>query len=77
VSENDPADGVSRGLQRVGLHDVHPWVFLAHGVVALGAFGVGTVGLLDGAGVEALPAFGVGVLILLLGRSAGRIAARR
>jgi hypothetical protein len=52
-------------------------VFLAHAVFAVGAFAVGTIGLLEGAGLEAVPMLGVGVLILLLGRSAGRLAAKR
>jgi hypothetical protein len=77
VSENDRAGAVSQGLARVGLGDVNPWVFLAHAVVALGAFGLGTVGLLEGAGLGAVPLFGVGLLILILGRYAGRVAARR
>jgi hypothetical protein len=58
-------------------HDIHPWVFLAHAIAAVGAFGLGTVGLLEGAGVGAVPVLGVGILILILGRSAARIAARR
>jgi len=77
VSGNDRAGTVSQGLARVGLGDVNPWVFLAHAVVALGAFGLGTFGLLDGAGLGAVPLFGVGILILVLGRYAGRVAARR
>lgn len=77
MSGNDRAGGLARGLERVGLHDVHPWVFLAHVVVAVAAFSLGTVGLLEGAGLGAIPHFGIGVLLLLLGRSAGRIAARR
>ena len=72
MSGNDRAGAVSQGLARVGLGDVNPWVFLAHAVVALGAFG-----LLDGAGLGAVPLFGVGILILVLGRYAGRVAARR
>ena len=77
MSGNDRAGGVSRALEVVGLDDVHPWVFLAHAVVAVGAFGLATFGLLRGEGIGAVPLFGVGLLILLLGRSAGRIAARR
>lgn len=70
--END--SGVRSWFNR---HDIHPWVFLAHAVAAVGAFGLGTVGLLEGAGVGAVPVLGIGVLILVLGRSAARIAARR
>ena len=77
VSENDHAGGAARALEAVGLGDVHPWVFIAHAVVAVGAFGLATLGLLRGEGVGAVPLFGVGVLILVLGRSAGRLAARR
>ena len=77
MSGNDRAGGAARALEAVGLGDVHPWVFLAHAVIAVGAFGLATLGLLQGEGIGAVPLFGVGVLILLLGRSAGRIAARR
>lgn len=77
MPENDRSGAVSQGLTRVGLGDVNPWVFLAHAVLALGAFGLGTVGLLQGAGLGAIPLFGVGLLILILGRYAGRLADRR
>ncbi|WP_254837984.1 hypothetical protein [Natronomonas marina] len=77
MSENDRAGNPSRGLERVGLGDVHPWVFAAHAVVAVGAFALGGIGLLEGAGLGAVPVIGVGVLILVLGRSVGRLAARR
>ena len=77
MSGNDRAGGAARALEAVGLGDVHPWVFLAHAVIAVGAFGLATFGLLQGEGIGAIPLFGVGFLILLLGRSAGRIAARR
>jgi len=77
VSETDRSETTPAWLRLLGLEDVHPWVFLAHAVFAVGAFAVGAIGLLDGAGLEAVPMLGVGVLILLLGRSAGRLAARR
>lgn len=77
MSGNDRAGAVSGPLDRIGLGDVHPWVFLAHAVVAVGAFGLATYGLLEGAGLAAVPYYGVGVLILILGRYAGRVAARR
>ena len=77
MSGNDRAGRAAWALEAVGLDDVHPWVFLAHAVIAVGAFGLATFGLLRGEGIGAVPLFGVGLLILLLGRSAGRIAARR
>ncbi|PSP81709.1 hypothetical protein BRC88_02105 [Halobacteriales archaeon QS_4_69_225] len=77
VSGNDRTGGAARALEAVGLDDVHPWVFLVHAVIAVGAFGLATFGLLRGEGIGAIPLFGVGILILLMGRSAGRIAARR
>ncbi|PSQ41458.1 hypothetical protein BRD14_06410 [Halobacteriales archaeon SW_5_68_122] len=77
MSEPDRSGTSPAWLRLLGLENVHPWVFLAHAVFAVGAFAVGTIGLLDGAGLEAVPMLGVGVLILLLGRSAGRLAARR
>ena len=77
MSGSDHAGSAARALEAVGLGDVHPWVFLAHAVIAVGAFGLATFGLLRGEGIGAIPLFGVGVLILILGRSAGRLAARR
>lgn len=77
MSETDRPGTTPEWLSLLGLEDVHPWVFLAHAVFAVGAFAVGAIGLLEGAGLEAVPMLGVGVLILLLGRSAGRLAAKR
>ena len=77
VVERSDVVGAVFGQTEGLLGDVHPWVFLAHAVIAVGAFGLATFGLLRGEGIGAVPLFGVGVLILILGRSAGRLAARR
>ena len=77
MSEPDRSGTSPAWLRLLGLENVHPWVFLANAVFAVGAFAVGAIGLLDGAGFEAVPMLGVGILMLLLGRSAGRLAARR
>jgi hypothetical protein len=77
VSGNERPAAAHGVRERLGLRNVHPWVFLAHGIVALGAFGLGVIGLLGGHGLQAVPMLGIGVLILVLGKYAGRIAARR
>lgn len=75
-----PSDGRSTAgsiLERFGLDGVHPWVFLVHAAVAMGAVAIGVFGLLNGSGAGAVFAIGAGVMILVLGRSAGRLAYMR